>query len=224
MLFNSVFSAYDYSYVMSVGWSPSIFPPLNLKELFQKLEYSAVIDNRCCCCQELVSPPFVSFPIFFLSARVFFCFASFLSCLVSYSYIFLPSKLSFSHLFPHLYFPASATYIPFLPWGISTLFFFCISTSLPVLLPSLPSAFRYAAVFAALPADPGRGRPAHTPTAGQRSRRCPAAHKQLPGHQGLPLPTQLTFSCLSGTKGIVNSYRRVKPQNHGTALEKGCNI
>lgn len=60
-------------------------------------------------------PPFVSFPIFFFMCQGLFCFASFLSCLVSHSYIFLSSKLSFYHLFSHWYFPASDTYIPFLP-------------------------------------------------------------------------------------------------------------
>lgn len=78
VLFNSVFSAYDYSYLMSVGWSPSIFPPLNLKELFQKLEYSAVIDNRCCCCQELVSP------LLFHSLSSFYLPGSFFVLLVSF--------------------------------------------------------------------------------------------------------------------------------------------
>lgn len=72
LLFNSLFPAYNFSHLRSLGWSLSIFPPPHLKELFQKLKYSAVTDNRCCFCQELGFFPFVSFPLFFLSARVLF--------------------------------------------------------------------------------------------------------------------------------------------------------
>lgn len=108
-------------------------------------------------------PPFVSFPIFFLSARVFFLL------LVSFP-VWYPVWYVFLHFSPFKIILLSCLpwfvlycfhYLP--PWGISAPFFFCISPSLPILFPSVPSAFRYAAVFAAaLPADPGRDRPAQT--------------------------------------------------------------
>lgn len=111
MLFNFVFSAYDYSYLMSIGWSPSIFPPLNLKELFQKLEYSAVIDNRCCCCQELVSP------LLFHSLSSFYLPGSFFVLLVSFP-VWYPILTFFSlQNYPSLTFSLICTFL--LPLHIS---------------------------------------------------------------------------------------------------------
>ena len=212
LLLNSVLPAYGFSPSQVIWLIPIHFPPPPPFEIaFPETE----IPNRLttdAVPARVTFFPFVSFPLSFLSAGVFFVFL--LSCLVSHSFTYLPSKLFFSLLFPHLYFLASATYVLFLPWGISSRLFLHFPLS-PCFTSSLPSAFRYFMQFyrhqtAALPADPGRSWSAQT-TAVERSCMCPAADKQLPGRKGLPLPTQPIFACLSGTEAIVNGYRQAKP-------------
>lgn len=73
--------------------------------------------------------PFCFIPFLLFICQGLFCFPCLLSCLLSYSFTFLPLKLSCSPLFPHLYCLASATCVLFLPWGISIPFFFCIFLS-----------------------------------------------------------------------------------------------
>lgn len=139
-----------------------------------------------------VCPPFVSFPLFFLSARVFFVLcASFPVWYPILSLFFFQdcSPLPFSLICKSLLLLLTS-------WGISNTFFFCISPSLPALLSSLPSASRYLMqlyrhLTAALPANPGRSWPAQTPTDVERSCMCPAANNNSQAIRGCLFPPSL---------------------------------
>lgn len=124
---------------MSVGWSPSIFPPPNLKKLFQKLQYSAVIDNRCSFCQELAFPLLFHSVSSFLSVRVFFVLlVSFPVCILflhfsPYKTILLSPLPSFVVSCFHYLYPISP--LGYLKVGY---FFSCISPLSQFYFPQFP--------------------------------------------------------------------------------------